>query len=173
MCSMCFLCYMCLMWCMWLGLWIIVLSYVLSHKIWKNTSNSFHIFMKKIHFNQTKQRHSSLLWENCAAFLLTNCNERLRYICFEGNVSILLIGQEASRSMQDSKTLKIIPEQDWTWFGWNGLTWRQAGVLERDRPIKLWDLAWNFILLIAPCNQYRYSTRNFKCDLRASTILQI
>ena len=81
MCSMCFLCYMCLMWCMSLGLWIFVLSYVLSHKIWENTSNSFQIFLKIIHFNQTKQRHSSLLWENCAAFLLTN--ERLRYIWFE------------------------------------------------------------------------------------------
>ena len=57
------------------------------------------------------------------------------------NVSILLIGQEACRSMQDSKTLKIIliPKQYWTWFDWNGWTWRQAGVLERDRPIKLQD----------------------------------
>ena len=32
-------------------------------------------------FQPTKQHHSSLLWENCAAFLLTN--ERLRYIWFE------------------------------------------------------------------------------------------
>ena len=54
---------------------------------------------------------------------------------------ILLIGQEACCSMQDSKTLKIIliPKQYWTWFDWNGWTWRQAGVLERDRPIKLQD----------------------------------
>ena len=58
-----FLCHMCLMWSMWLGLWIIVLSYVLSHKIWKNTSNFFQIFMKIIHFNQTQQRYSSLLWD--------------------------------------------------------------------------------------------------------------
>ena len=63
--------------------------------------------MKISHFNQTKQPLLSILRQNSATFLSTN--ERQRYICFEGNVSIFLIGQEAIQPMRDCNTLKSFP----------------------------------------------------------------
>ena len=73
----------------------------------KDTINCPEKVIKISHYNQTNQGLLSILRQNSATFLSTN--ERQRYICFEGNVSIFLIGREAIRPMRDCNTLKSFP----------------------------------------------------------------